>query len=69
MYTAQATYQNDEIGFGEGMSDHYAVEECIESIPQIYKDAGASQIRLIVRRADGDIAYVTSIAQYAIDTE
>ena len=24
MYTAQATYQNDEVGFGEGMSDHHA---------------------------------------------
>lgn len=54
MYTVTAIYEGCEIGFGEGEGDAYAVDECIESIPQIYKDcAGRQNIALIIRRDDG----------------
>jgi hypothetical protein len=69
MYKAKAMRGNDEIGFAEGATDHEAVEACIDSIPQIYKDAYTKDIRLIVRYNTGCIAYVTSILQYALDTE
>lgn len=71
MYTATAIYQGSEIGFGEGYGDAYAVEECVDSIELIYKQcANPSEIRLIVRRDDtGDVAYVTSLTQYSVDTE
>ena len=68
MYQVTAIYQNNEIGYGEGEGDHYAIEDCMDSIPQIFKDAYTKDIRLIVRYGTGEIAYSTSILQYALDT-
>ena len=70
MYTVTAIYQDSEIGYGEGEHDGFAVEECIETIPSIYVESDPGAIRLIVRRDDtGDIAYVTSLTRYKIETE
>lgn len=66
-YTATAIYQDAEIGYGEGEHDGYAVQECIDSIDSIYMCA-QDDIRLVVRRSSGEIAYVTDLMQYEIDT-
>lgn len=68
-YTVTAIYQDSEIGYGEGEHDGFAVEDCIESIPAIFKESDATSIRLIVRRSTGDVAYITNLTQYVIDTE
>lgn len=68
-YTVTAIYQDSEIGYGEGEHDGFAVEDCIDSIDSIYRDNAPSEIRLIVRRSTGEIAYVTSLTKYVIDTE
>jgi hypothetical protein len=69
-YQVTAVYQNSEIGYGEGESDGYAVEDCVDSIPSIIaENASRGDIRLIVRRSTGDISYVTSLLQYCMDTE
>jgi hypothetical protein len=67
MYTATAIYQDSEIGFGEGYSDGYAVEECVDSIPSIYKDMAREDIVLFVRDSSG-IVYVNNLLQYEIAT-
>ena len=66
-YTVTAHYQDAEIGYGEGMDDHYAVEDCINSIDDIYK-CSPSEIILTVRYSTGDIVYITDLMQYEIDT-
>ena len=68
MYTVTAVYEGSEIGFGEGEGDAYAVEECIESISQIYKDcAPRNDIRLYVRN-DSGLVYTNTWLQYEIAT-
>jgi hypothetical protein len=67
MYTVTAVYQDSEIGFGEGYSDGYAVEECVDSIPSIYKDMAREDIVLFVRDSSG-IVYVNTLLQYEIAT-
>ena len=67
MYTATAIYEGAEIGFGEGYSDSYAVEECIDSIPSIFKDMAREDIVLFVRDSSG-IVYVNNLLQYEIAT-
>jgi len=67
-YTATAIYQGCEIGFGEGEKDCYAVEECIDSIPQIYKDiASFAAIKIVVRDSSG-LVYFNTWRQYEIAT-
>lgn len=68
MYQVTAIYQNSEIGYGEGESDAYAVQECLESIPSIYIELGREDIQLIVRHGTGDISYITNLLQYEVDT-
>lgn len=68
MYTVTAICDGGEIGYGEGESDHYAVEECIESIPAIFKECSGSHIQLIVRKESGNISYVTSWYKYLVET-
>ena len=36
MYQVTAIYQGSEIGYGEGEGIDYAIEECLESIPEIF---------------------------------
>lgn len=36
MYQITALYQGAEIGYGEGESKAYAMEECKDSVPQMY---------------------------------
>lgn len=67
MYQVTAIYQNSEIGYGEGEGDSYAVEECIDSIPSIYKDMAREDIVLFVRDSSG-IVYVNNLLQYEIAT-
>ena len=38
MYQITAIYQNSEIGYGEGESLKYALEDCGASIPSIYEN-------------------------------
>lgn len=37
MYQVTAIFEGCEIGYGEGDSGSYAIEECIESIDNIYQ--------------------------------
>ena len=68
MYTATAIYQNSEIGYGEGEGDAYAVEDCIDSIPTIFKECAArNDIQIIVRNSSG-LVYVNTWLQYEIAT-
>ncbi len=67
-YEVTAVYQDAEIGYGEGESDSYAVQDCIDSIPAIYTDCARDDIRLIVRYSTGEIAYVDSLLGYQIAT-
>lgn len=67
-YTVTAVHQDSEIGYGEGESDAYAVHDCIDSIGSAIQFYNESDIRLIVRRSTGEIAYVTDLCQYGIDT-
>lgn len=67
MYTVTAVYQDSEIGYGEGYSDSYAVEECIDSIPSIFKEMAREDIVLFVRDSSG-IVYVNNLLQYEIAT-
>ena len=67
-YTATAIFQDAEIGYGEGESDAYAVDECVDSIDGFFKLYSGNDIRLVVRRPTGEIAYVTSLAKYRVDT-
>ena len=69
MYQVTAIYRDSEIGYGEGEHDGFAVEDCIDSIDAIYRDNVPGEIRLIVRHSTGDVAYVTSMARYKIETE
>ena len=48
MITATATYNGSEIGFGEGESNTYAIEECIDSVPTIYLE-DMDSIELTIR--------------------
>ena len=48
MITATATYNGSDIGFGEGESNTYAIEECIESIPVMYLE-DMDNIELTIR--------------------
>lgn len=62
MYTVTAIYDGCEIGFGEcdGDTSDYAIEECIDSIPQIYKDCADRQmVKLVIRHESGVIFPVT----------
>ena len=36
MYQVTAIFMDSEIGYGEGQSSSYAIEDCIESIDNIY---------------------------------
>ena len=36
MYQVTAIFMDSEIGYGEGESSSYAIEDCIESIDNIY---------------------------------
>jgi hypothetical protein len=68
MYQVTAVYEGCEIGYGEGDGDGYAVEDCIDSIPQIYKDNAAhDDIRLFVRDSSG-LVYTNTLTQYEIAT-
>ncbi len=68
MYRVTAVYDGCEIGYGEGDGDQYAVEDCIDSIPQIYKDnAPLDDIRLFVRDSSG-LVYTNTLLQYDIAT-
>ena len=42
-----AIYQGSEIGFGQGDSSVYAIEECIDSIDSIYIDNALNDIELL----------------------
>lgn len=68
MYTVTAIFDDAEIGYGEGESDRYAVEECLESIPAIFKECFGSKVQLIVRKESGNISYVTSWYRYSVET-
>ena len=48
MITATATYNGSDIGFGEGESNTYAIEECIESVPVMYLE-DMNNIELTIR--------------------
>ena len=68
MYRVTAVYDGCEIGYGEGDGDGYAVEDCIDSIPQIYKDcASRNDIRLFVHDSSG-LVYINTWLQYEITT-
>jgi hypothetical protein len=36
MYQVTAIFMDSEIGYGEGLTGSYAIEDCIESIDNIY---------------------------------
>ena len=38
MYQVTAIYEGCEIGYGEGLTGSYAIEDCIESIDGIYHE-------------------------------
>ena len=38
MYQVTAIYEGSEIGYGEGLTGSYAIEDCIESIDGIYQE-------------------------------
>jgi len=40
MYQVTAIFEGCEIGYGEGESGSYAIEDCIDSIDNIYCDQG-----------------------------
>ena len=68
MYTVTAIYQDSEIGYGEGESDAYAVEDCIDSIPMIFKEcASRRDIHLMVLNNSG-LVYATNWLNYEITT-
>ena len=48
-----AIYQGSEIGYGEGSSAVYAIEECLESIESIYIDTDLASIELIFSDVGG----------------
>ena len=37
MYQVKAIYEGCEIGYGEGLTGSYAIEDCLESIDSIYQ--------------------------------
>ena len=37
MIQVTAIYQNSEVGYGEGESLNYAIEDCVLSIPSIFE--------------------------------
>jgi hypothetical protein len=37
MIQVTAIYQDSEVGYGEGESLNYAIDDCIESIPSIFE--------------------------------
>ena len=39
MYQVTAIYEGCEIGYGEGLTGSYAIEDCLESIDSIYSQA------------------------------
>lgn len=54
MYQVTAIYEDSEVGYGEGEGLDYAIEDCIDSIPQIYKDcADRQQVALVIRHESG----------------
>ena len=46
MYQVTAIYEGVEIGFGEGDSVDYAIEECIDSIDSMYIENALNDIVL-----------------------
>ena len=68
MYTVTAIYQDSEIGYGEGEGDAYAVDDCIDSIPAIFKEcASRRDIHLMVLNNSG-LVYSTTWLNYEIAT-
>jgi hypothetical protein len=68
MYTVTAIYQDSEIGYGEGEDDAYAVEDCIDSIPMIFKECASKRdIHLMVLNNSG-LVYSTTWLNYEIAT-
>jgi len=54
MHQVTAIFQNAEVGYGEGERLGYAVEECLESIPEIISgSAGREEISLLIIYPDG----------------
>jgi len=60
MHQVTAIFQGAEIGYGEGESLDYAIEECLTSIPEIFSyGADPSEIDLLFIYPNGKKAKVT----------
>jgi len=54
MYQVTAIFQDSEIGYGEGEKIVYSIEECIDSIPEIFKNRETwKEVKLLVLGDDG----------------
>jgi hypothetical protein len=51
MYQVTALYEDAEIGYGEGDSYLYALNECNESVPQMYHELPAGEVTYSVARS------------------
>ncbi len=58
MFTVTAIYDGCEIGFGEGESYEYAMNEAVDSIETLYKDLAADQIILRAKSSTLDCVAV-----------
>jgi hypothetical protein len=57
MYQVTAIYQNSEIGYGEGEGIDYSIEECIDSIPEMFKfGAEPNEIELLILHPNGKLS-------------
>lgn len=71
MYQITAIYQDSEIGYGEGESLKYALEDCGASIPSIYEN---EQVELLILENDTRIhlsgrVYLSMNGETAITAE
>lgn len=71
MYQVTAIFDDSEIGYGEGESLKYALEDCGASIPSIYENA---QVELLILENDARIhlsgrVYLSMNGETAITAE
>jgi hypothetical protein len=63
MYQVTAVYYGSEIGYGEGDSFDYALEECIESMDAVYDDFSECKEIIIRWHEEGKYRKQATLAQ------
>lgn len=69
MIQVTAIYQNGEVGYGEGESLNYAIDDCAASIPAIFEDETVELSILEndeIRKISGRV-YLTIDGESALD--